>query len=147
MPACSGICPLSHRACLVRRWDARKGPTVDNLLLLTGPEAEQHEESTLEEIKASEPEFVAKVEGVLAQVRTAFGLDPAMEDAQKNPLYDRSLRATAVRWADQTIQDGRSNPLYDGSLRPTVRGNPLHEGNSVPRTNTNPLYDRSLRAM
>lgn len=53
------------------RWDRRKPPTVDNLVLLTDEEAEAHDTlpDGLEALQQQEPEFVARVEQLLDHVR------------------------------------------------------------------------------
>jgi hypothetical protein len=51
------------------RWDRSKPPTVDNLVLLTGEEAEAHDATGLEQLQQQEPEFVAQVERLLDHVR------------------------------------------------------------------------------
>lgn len=52
------------------RWDRSKPPTLDNLVLLSSEEAEQHDATGLQQLQQQEPEFVAKVERLLDQVRT-----------------------------------------------------------------------------
>eukprot|EP00879_Flechtneria_rotunda_P013431 GHRR01014024.1.p2 GENE.GHRR01014024.1~~GHRR01014024.1.p2 ORF type:complete len:121 (-),score=26.60 GHRR01014024.1:135-497(-) len=51
------------------RWDASKLPTVDNLVLLTAEEAEQHDRTSPAQLQLEDPLFVQKVEGLLDQVR------------------------------------------------------------------------------
>ncbi|GIL71550.1 hypothetical protein Vretifemale_1917 [Volvox reticuliferus] len=52
------------------RWDAAKPCTADNLVLLTGPEADAHDVlPSLDVLRASEPQLVARVEAVLERVR------------------------------------------------------------------------------
>lgn len=51
------------------RWDRSKPPTLDNLVLLSSEEAEQHDATGLQQLQQQEPEFVAKVERLLDQVR------------------------------------------------------------------------------
>lgn len=51
------------------RWDRSRPPTVDNLVLLTQDEAEQHDELGLQHWKQQEPEFLSKVERLLDVVR------------------------------------------------------------------------------
>ncbi|GLI59189.1 hypothetical protein VaNZ11_001023 [Volvox africanus] len=52
------------------RWDAAKPCTADNLVLLTGPEADAHDIlPSLGVLRSSEPELVARVEAVLERVR------------------------------------------------------------------------------
>jgi hypothetical protein len=62
---------LTYTAAWPCRWDASKPATVDNLVLLTMDEADAHEAlpGGLQELQASEPAFVAKVERVLDRVR------------------------------------------------------------------------------
>jgi hypothetical protein len=47
---------------------------VDNLVLLTFDEAEAHEAGDLRELRQSQPEFVSKVERLLAVVRHDLGI-------------------------------------------------------------------------
>jgi hypothetical protein len=54
------------------RWDHSRPPSIDNLVLLTFDEAEEHEATTLEEIAAKEPEFFALVTTVLHRAATEF---------------------------------------------------------------------------
>ncbi|GIL46180.1 hypothetical protein Vafri_3235 [Volvox africanus] len=52
------------------RWDAAKPCTADNLVLLTSPEADAHDIlPSLDVLRASEPNLVARVEAVLERVR------------------------------------------------------------------------------
>lgn len=70
-----------HKRCLkkgrinVCRWDRSQSATVDNLVLLTAEEADEHDATTLEHLRGEEPEFVASVEAILVGVRFAFGID------------------------------------------------------------------------
>jgi hypothetical protein len=56
----------------ITRWDHSRPPSIDNLVLLTFDEAEEHEATTLEEIAAKEPEFFALVTTVLHRAATEF---------------------------------------------------------------------------
>ena len=47
------------------RWDHGKPPDLDNLVLLSFKEAEQHEESSLADIRQEDPEYHAHVTSVL----------------------------------------------------------------------------------
>jgi hypothetical protein len=51
------------------RWDAAKPATVDNLVLLTAEEAEQHDARGLQQLQQDEPAFVGRVERLLDAVR------------------------------------------------------------------------------
>jgi hypothetical protein len=51
------------------RWDAAKPATVDNLVLLTAEEAEQHDARGLQQLQRDEPAFVRRVERLLDAVR------------------------------------------------------------------------------
>lgn len=51
------------------RWERAAPPTVDNLVLLTAEEADAHDAASLQELRASDPQFVARVEGLLDAVR------------------------------------------------------------------------------
>lgn len=53
--------PQAHLT--LTRWDPAKPATLDNLVLLTWEEADAHEQlSSLEELRAREPEFCARVD-------------------------------------------------------------------------------------
>lgn len=59
------------------RWDPTRGGRIDNLVLLTREEADAHDEwmmnaGGIAALQAAEPEFVAKVEAVLARAREEF---------------------------------------------------------------------------
>ncbi|CAN6466767.1 unnamed protein product [Victoria cruziana] len=56
------------------RWDRAKPATVSNLILLKFKEAEEHETSTLGEIKEQDPAFFAMVSDVLKRAAADFGL-------------------------------------------------------------------------
>eukprot|EP00271_Cylindrocystis_brebissonii_P007502 TRINITY_DN21073_c0_g1_i1.p1 TRINITY_DN21073_c0_g1~~TRINITY_DN21073_c0_g1_i1.p1 ORF type:complete len:509 (-),score=86.57 TRINITY_DN21073_c0_g1_i1:440-1966(-) len=58
--------------CTLTRWDASRPPSIDNLVLLTFQEAEEHEMGSLVELKEREPAFVAMVDAVLARARKEF---------------------------------------------------------------------------
>ena len=49
------------------RWDASKPAAVDNLVLLTFAEAEEHEAQTLQQVRDHDPEFAKFVDVVLKQ--------------------------------------------------------------------------------
>ena len=57
---------------VLTRWDRTRAGVVDNLVLLTKEEADQHDECDFENLKLSEPEFVEKVEKKLARARRDF---------------------------------------------------------------------------
>lgn len=55
------------------RWDSRKAATIDNLVLLTHAEADEHDQlESLEQLRQQEPEMCARVEAVLARARQDF---------------------------------------------------------------------------
>uniref|UniRef100_A0A7N2L6Z8 Uncharacterized protein n=1 Tax=Quercus lobata TaxID=97700 RepID=A0A7N2L6Z8_QUELO len=56
------------------RWDQEKPATVSNLILLKFSEADEHESSTLDDIKEKEPEFFRRVTSVLKRAELDFGL-------------------------------------------------------------------------
>eukprot|EP00775_Hariotina_reticulata_P007164 gene7164-7378_t len=51
------------------RWDKSQAATVDNLVLLTADEAEQHDATDLQQLKQQDPAFVQRVEQLLDIVR------------------------------------------------------------------------------
>ncbi|CAM8977324.1 unnamed protein product [Rhodiola kirilowii] len=55
------------------RWDKTKPATVSNLILLKFKEADEHELTTLDDIKLNEPEFFTRVTSVLERVELEFG--------------------------------------------------------------------------
>ncbi|KAL9674608.1 hypothetical protein QQ045_030880 [Rhodiola kirilowii] len=55
------------------RWDKTKPATVSNLILLKFKEADEHELTTLDDIKLNEPEFFSRVTSVLERVELEFG--------------------------------------------------------------------------
>ncbi|CAK0785696.1 hypothetical protein CVIRNUC_008907 [Coccomyxa viridis] len=56
------------------RWDAQRGATVDNLVLLTFEEAEVHEASDLNSVQQSEPELFWKVSSAITQIHADLGV-------------------------------------------------------------------------
>ncbi|KAI3426846.1 hypothetical protein D9Q98_006792 [Chlorella vulgaris] len=55
------------------RWDPARAATVDNLVLLTHAEADEHEQQqSLEELRRREPELCRRVEAVLSRARHDF---------------------------------------------------------------------------
>ncbi|KAL6228340.1 hypothetical protein ACLB2K_002290 [Fragaria x ananassa] len=56
------------------RWDREKPASVFNLILLKFIEADEHESSSLEDIKEGEPEFFARVTSILKRAKLEFGL-------------------------------------------------------------------------
>ncbi|XP_004288591.1 PREDICTED: tRNA threonylcarbamoyladenosine dehydratase [Fragaria vesca subsp. vesca] len=56
------------------RWDREKPASVFNLILLKFKEADEHESSSLEDIKEGEPEFFARVTSILKRAKLEFGL-------------------------------------------------------------------------
>ncbi|KAL4854230.1 tRNA threonylcarbamoyladenosine dehydratase [Chlorella vulgaris] len=55
------------------RWDPSRAATVDNLVLLTHAEADEHEQQqSLEELRRREPELCRRVEAVLSRARHDF---------------------------------------------------------------------------
>jgi tRNA threonylcarbamoyladenosine dehydratase len=57
---------------VLTRWDRQRNGCVDNLVLLTKEEADEHDECDFEKLKKKESEFVAKVEKKLARARRDF---------------------------------------------------------------------------
>ncbi|MEW5301438.1 MAG: hypothetical protein WDW36_004298 [Sanguina aurantia] len=51
------------------RWDATQPPTIHNLILLTTQEADEHDNTTLEALRESEPAFVERVEKIMQRAR------------------------------------------------------------------------------
>lgn len=51
------------------RWDSSRPPTVDNLVLLSQEEAEEHDKLGLQHWQHHDPELVARVERLLDVVR------------------------------------------------------------------------------
>ncbi|XP_038893160.1 tRNA threonylcarbamoyladenosine dehydratase isoform X2 [Benincasa hispida] len=56
------------------RWDRAKPASVANLILLKFKEADEHESSTLDDIKEKEPEFFRKVNAILKRAEMEFSL-------------------------------------------------------------------------
>ncbi|XP_052197433.1 tRNA threonylcarbamoyladenosine dehydratase isoform X2 [Diospyros lotus] len=56
------------------RWDQTKPASVSNIILLRFKEADEHEMSTLEDIKNKEPEFFSRVTSVLRRAEVDFSL-------------------------------------------------------------------------
>ncbi|KAB2612348.1 hypothetical protein D8674_034664 [Pyrus ussuriensis x Pyrus communis] len=56
------------------RWDREKPASVSNLILLKFKEADEHESTTLEDIKEREAEFFDRVTSVLKRAELEFGL-------------------------------------------------------------------------
>lgn len=54
------------------RWDQSQPPSICNLVLLTFQEAEEHESTTLDEIRENEPEYYHRVTSVLQQAYRDF---------------------------------------------------------------------------
>ncbi len=57
-----------------RRWDKERPATVDNLVLLTFGEAEQHEEMRPVDVKTEDPDFFRRVQQAIARVRYELAL-------------------------------------------------------------------------
>ncbi len=57
-----------------RRWDQKRPATVDNLVLLTFGEAEQHEGMTPEDVKTEDPDFFRRVQQGIARARYELAL-------------------------------------------------------------------------
>ncbi|KAJ4837961.1 hypothetical protein Tsubulata_015680 [Turnera subulata] len=55
------------------RWDREKPASVSNLILLKFKEADEHELTTVDEIKVKEPEFFERVTSVLKRAELDFG--------------------------------------------------------------------------
>ncbi|KAL3845092.1 hypothetical protein ACJIZ3_002495 [Penstemon smallii] len=56
------------------RWDSTKPASVSNLILLRFKEVDEHETTSLEDIKEKEPEFFERVTSVLKRAEFDFGL-------------------------------------------------------------------------
>lgn len=56
------------------RWDRGKDAIPENLILLTGAEAEAHDATDLAVLGKEEPEFVQRIERVLQSAAFAFGM-------------------------------------------------------------------------
>ncbi|GAX86113.1 hypothetical protein CEUSTIGMA_g13526.t1 [Chlamydomonas eustigma] len=54
------------------RWDKRKSPTVDNVVLLTCEEADKHDETELSTLQQQEPLFVNWVQKILDHARRQY---------------------------------------------------------------------------
>lgn len=57
---------------VLTRWDRTRNGCVDNLVLLTKDEADEHDGCDFEQLKMNEPQFVEKVEKKLARARRDF---------------------------------------------------------------------------
>ena len=57
----------------MRRWDRERPATVDNLVLLTFEEAEEHEGMMPNDVRAANLEFFERVQRVFARVRHELG--------------------------------------------------------------------------
>uniref|UniRef100_A0A9I9CNI3 THIF-type NAD/FAD binding fold domain-containing protein n=1 Tax=Cucumis melo TaxID=3656 RepID=A0A9I9CNI3_CUCME len=60
--------------CVRIRWDRAKPASVSNLILLKFKEADEHESSTLDDIKENEPEFFGRVTATLKRAEVEFSL-------------------------------------------------------------------------
>nr|GEW35665.1 tRNA threonylcarbamoyladenosine dehydratase [Tanacetum cinerariifolium] len=56
------------------RWDTSKPASASNLILLRFTEADEHESTTLEDIKQNEPEFFTRVTSTLERAELDFGM-------------------------------------------------------------------------
>ena len=57
----------------VLRWDPRRPPSVDNVVMLTSEEADQHDQvEYLEQIREEEPAFVTWVESIIDLARRQY---------------------------------------------------------------------------
>lgn len=54
------------------RWDSERPPNIDNLVLLTFDEAEEHDSTTLDEISVREPEYFSMVTATLNRAAMEF---------------------------------------------------------------------------
>ncbi|KAI3879997.1 hypothetical protein MKW92_037727 [Papaver armeniacum] len=68
-----GMWRAVHELMLVR-WDKTRPASVSNLILLRFKEAEEHEQTTLDEIKETEPDYFKRVAAVLKRAEVEFGL-------------------------------------------------------------------------
>ncbi len=64
----------STQQLVLTRWDAAKPAAVDNLVLLTFDEADAHDATSLEAVRAALPAWARHVEGVLARAARDHGL-------------------------------------------------------------------------
>ncbi len=56
------------------RWDRSKSPTVDNLVLVTGEEADEHDANGVETLASRNTALFKKIISKLAEVSEAFGI-------------------------------------------------------------------------
>ncbi|KAI3955795.1 hypothetical protein MKW98_006155 [Papaver atlanticum] len=68
-----GMWRAVHELMLVR-WDKTRPASVSNLILLRFKEAEEHEQTTLDDIKETEPDYFKRVAAVLKRAEVEFGL-------------------------------------------------------------------------
>ena len=61
-------------ALLCDRWEKSRPATVDNLILVTGGEAEEHDAGGVDVLKLRDPELYARITSVLALVSESFGV-------------------------------------------------------------------------
>lgn len=54
------------------RWDAQKNARVDNLVLLTVEEADKHDQTSIHEVRKSEPQWSKEVEEVLQRAKQCY---------------------------------------------------------------------------
>jgi len=54
------------------RWDSERPPNIDNLVLLTFDEAEEHDSTTLDEISVRDPEYFSMVTATLNRAAMEF---------------------------------------------------------------------------
>ncbi|CAM6109865.1 unnamed protein product [Calypogeia fissa] len=64
----------SMKTLTLTRWDQSQPPSIANLVLLTFTEAEEHEEKSLLDLQAQEPEYYDMVESKLKIVRQEFAI-------------------------------------------------------------------------
>lgn len=57
------------------RWDKDRPATVDNLVLLNFEEAEEHEGTTLDKVRESDPAFYDRVQLALGRIHHDIGAE------------------------------------------------------------------------
>jgi len=58
------------------RWERNKSPTADNLILVTGKEAEEHDVDGVEALEARDSQLFQRIVSTLAEVSASFGTLP-----------------------------------------------------------------------
>jgi hypothetical protein len=63
-------------ALLSDRWERSKPPTVDNMILVTGKEAGEHDVGGVEALEARDSQLYGRIISKLAEVSASFGILP-----------------------------------------------------------------------